>query len=197
MDFITGLPSSYGKTVIYVVIDRPSKFAHFGALETNFTAIKVAKLFVEMVVKLYGIPRSIVSDRDKVFTSQFWQQMFTFSGTTLRMSSAYHPQSDGQTEVLNRCLEQYLRCFVSDKPNQWSKMLGWAEYWYNTTFHSSLGTTPFQAPYGRPPPVIQNYISGSSTIVATDLELCERTELLQQLKNNLLQAQNRMKLQAD
>ncbi|XP_040870975.1 uncharacterized protein [Glycine max] len=108
LDFITGLPPCQGKTVILVVVDRFSKGIHLGSLPTTHTAHMVASLFVDIVVKLHGIPRSLVSDRDPLFVSHFWQNLFHLSGTKLRMSSAYHPQSDGQTEVMNRIIEQYL-----------------------------------------------------------------------------------------
>lgn len=105
MDFIVSLPLSRGYTVILVVVDRLTKFAHFGTLPTNFTATSTADLFVRMVVKLHGFPDSIVSDRDSLFLSKFWQQLFKLSGTSLSYSSAYYPQTDGQTEVVNRELE--------------------------------------------------------------------------------------------
>ncbi|KAL6347245.1 hypothetical protein AAG906_013681 [Vitis piasezkii] len=138
MDFIDGLPRSDGKTSIMVVVDRLSKSAHFIAIAHPYTAKTIANKFVEGVVKLHGMPRSIISDRDPVFISNFWQEFLKLSGTKLRMTSAYHPQSDGQTEVVNRCIEQYLRCFVHHKPRHWNSLLPWAEYWYNTTYHSSL-----------------------------------------------------------
>jgi hypothetical protein len=126
MDFIVGLPSFQSHSVIFVVVDRLSKAAHFGSLPTHFTAAKVAELFAIMVCKLHGMPRSIVSDRDPVFLSHFWQELFRLSGTKLCMSTAYHPQSDGQTEIVNKLLQQYLRCFVHDKPKQWGNYLHWA-----------------------------------------------------------------------
>ena len=105
MDFITGLPNSHGYTTILVVVDRLSKQAHFGALPKKYSAAKVADLFAHMVCKLHGLPRSIVTDRDALFLSVFWRELFALSGTTLRRSTAYHPQSDGQTEVVNRVLQ--------------------------------------------------------------------------------------------
>ncbi|GAU35592.1 hypothetical protein TSUD_295280 [Trifolium subterraneum] len=154
MDFITGFPNSGGFTVILVVVDRFTKFGHFFALKKDFDSKKVAEIMMQHIVKLYGMPKSIVSDRDKVFTSKFWQHLFKLQGTTLAMSSAYHPQSDGQTEALNKCLEMYLRCLTFANPNIWSKMLHLAQYWYNTSFHTSAAMTPFKALYGKDPPTL-------------------------------------------
>ncbi|KAJ1377421.1 Ribonuclease H-like superfamily [Sesbania bispinosa] len=129
MDFITGLPLSKGFSVIFVVIDRLSKFAHFAPLRSTFTTPQVAEVFLNTVVKLHGIPSSIVSDRDKTFTSSFWRHLFKLQGTSLRMSSAYHPQTDGQSKALNKCLEMYLCCFVSENPSLSVSFLPWAELW--------------------------------------------------------------------
>lgn len=197
MDFITGLPVSQGSTVILVVVDRLSKSAHFGALPTAFTASRVADLFISIVVKHHGFPRSIISDRDPVFLSSFWKNLFEMSGTKLSMSSAYHPQTDGQSEVINRTLEQYLRAFTQQKPNTWVSFLPWAEFHYNTSHHGGLKMSPFQALYGRKPPSIPLYTRGSSTLPAVDDALMDRDELLRLLKTNLLAAQHRMIQQAN
>lgn len=108
LDFITGLPPSRGYTTILVVVDRFTKGAHFGALPDRYTAHKVALLFFDIVAKHHGFPRSLISDRDPIFVGHFWRDLFQLSGTKLCMSTSYHPQTDGQTEVLNRTLEQYL-----------------------------------------------------------------------------------------
>ena len=115
MDFITGLPKSEGKSVIMVVVDRLTKYAHFCALSHPFKASTVSTAFMETIQKLHGNPKIIVSDRDPIFTGNFWTELFSCLGTRLAHSSSYHPQSDGQTEIVNKCLEGYLRCFVYDK----------------------------------------------------------------------------------
>ena len=97
MDFIDGLPLSGGKSVILVVVDRLSKATHFIALKHPYSTASVAQAFLDNVFKLHGMPRSIVSDRDTVFTSDFWQELFKLQGCTLKLSTAYHPQSDAQT----------------------------------------------------------------------------------------------------
>jgi transposase InsO family protein len=119
MDFIEGLPKVGGKCVILTVVDRFSKYAHFIPLAHPYTAKTVAKAFFADIVRLNGVPASIVSDRDVVFTSGFWKALFAASGSRLHMSSAFHPQSDGQSEAINRVISMYLRCLTGDRPRQW------------------------------------------------------------------------------
>jgi hypothetical protein len=116
MDFITHLPNSFGHTVIWVVCDRLTKFVHFIALPTHFTAEDLAHCFSIEVCRLQGIPKTIISDCDPLFLSKFWKELFKTQGTTLKYNTAYHPETDGQIEVVNRTLKSYLRCFVSKQP---------------------------------------------------------------------------------
>lgn len=164
MDFIVGLAHSFGKTVIFVVEDRLSKAAHFIALAHPYTAASVAQAFLDNVYKLHGFPRSIVSDKDAFFLSCFWQELFKLHGCNFSMSTAYHPQSDGQTEVVKRCFETYLRCMTSERPEMWSKWLPLAEFWYNKNFHTSTQVTPYEVVYGQSPPVHLPYLPGESKV---------------------------------
>ena len=157
MDFITSIPKSEGKSVIMVVVDRITKYAHFCASYHAFEASTVATTFTDTIQKLHGNPQVIVSDRDPIFTRNFWTELFSCLGTQLAHSSSYHPQSDGQTKIVNKFLEGYLRCFVSDKQGQWVKWLPFAEWWYNTSFHTAAKMTPFMALYGYHPPSITSY----------------------------------------
>lgn len=113
------------------------------------------------------------------------------------MSTSYHPQTDGQTDVVNRTLEQYLRCFTSGHPRKWTDWLPWAEFSYNTARHSSTSVTPFEAVYVIPPPTLLRYVPGVSNLDAVDSYLRDRDSILRDLHRHLLQAQDRMRAQAD
>lgn len=118
-------------------------------------------------------------------------------GTALKMSSSYHPETDGQTGVINRCLESYLRCFAAEQPKSWSYWIPWAEYWYNTTYHVSIGKSPFEVVYGRQPPKLLRFLSNETKVAAVALELKDRDEALNQLKLHLLKAQQQMQSYAN
>lgn len=164
MDFITGLPKSQGKDAIVMVVDRLTKYAHFYGIQSNSKASEVAKVFLKEIHRLHGLPKVIVSDCDPKFTSKFWIELFRMLGTKIAMSSAYHPQTDGKTETLNKCLEGYLHNYASDKQAQWDKWLPLAEWWYNTTYHTSTKMTPFQALYGYEPPRIKTFLTDSPKV---------------------------------
>jgi transposase InsO family protein/ribosomal protein L21E len=197
MDFVEGLPKSQGKDVIMVVVDKFTKFAHFVPLSHPYSVDTVAQAFIDNVIKLHGPPLLIISDRDRIFTSSMWRNIFKSLKVELRYSSAYHPQSDGQTERVNQCLETYLRSMTFQEPKKWMSWLSLAEFWYNTTYHTALQLTPFQALYGFPPPLISELsVPGPEDLAATDF-LQAKQNMLTQLKHNLLQAQARMKRFAD
>lgn len=129
MDFIDGLPQSGKANCILVVVDKFTRYAHFLPLQHPFTAARVARAYLDNVYKLHGLSKGIISDRDPVFTSKFWRELFASIGTELKMSTPYHPQTDGQSERVNQCLEIYLRCFIHACPNHWSQFLSLAEFW--------------------------------------------------------------------
>jgi transposase InsO family protein len=116
MDFISELPKSENKDVNMVVIDKFTKYAHFIALSHPITVIEVARVFLENVYRLHGLPVKIITDRDPIFTSLFWKELFKKLEININLSTAYHPQTGSQSEQLNQCLEQYLRCMTSQNP---------------------------------------------------------------------------------
>lgn len=107
-----------------------------------YTVAHFARSFVDILCKLHGMPKTIVSDRDIVFISNFWQEFFLLQHTRLQMNSTYHPQTEVQTEQVNQCLETYLRCFVELQPKHWVKWLPWEEWSYNTSYHEATRLTP-------------------------------------------------------
>jgi hypothetical protein len=155
----------------------------------------VARVFIDNIVKLHGMPKSITSDRDTIFTSNFWKLLFKTLGSKLQYTTAYHPQTDGQSERVNQCLEMYLRCAAQDQPRQWRAWLPLAEFWYNSTFHTALGCSPFKALYGHEPDLgALPAIDPESPVAGV---IWDRTTQLDILKQRLTEAQNRMKLYAD
>lgn len=197
LDFIEGLPKSKTFDTILVIVDKLTKYAHFLCLSHPYITLSVAQLFLSQVYKLHGMPSVIISDRDRIFTRSLWQELFRLTDTTLNMSSAYHPQTEGQTERLNQCLETYLRCMVHSCPQKWAQWIPLAEYWYNTTYHSAHGHTPSEALYGYPPEHFG--ITAFDACQVPDLEewMTSRNTMLQHIQQNLTRAQQRMKHHAD
>ena len=189
LDFVEALPRVRGKSVILTVVDRFSKYCHFIPLAHPYSAESVAQAFFAEIVRLHGVPQSLVSDRDVVFTSKFWKEIMRLMGTSLHMTSAFHPQSDGQSESANRVIIMYLRCLTSDRPRQWLQWLPWAEYVFNTAYQSSLRDTPFKIVYGREPPSIRSYEPGDTRVAAVARTMEEREEFLADVRHRLEQAQ--------
>jgi transposase InsO family protein len=133
-----------------VIVDRFTKMAHFVALKEK-TAAAVARQFVNHIWKLHGLPDDIVSDRDTAFTSKFWKEVMTFLCIKQRMSTAFHPQTDGQTERVNQVLEAYLREYCGYEQDDCMELLPLAEYVYNNSFSTATGLSPFYANYGYHP----------------------------------------------
>lgn len=150
--------------------------------------MSVTQAFFSEVVRLHEIPSSIVSDRDPVFTSAFWTELFRLADVQLKLSSAFHPQTDGQSEAANRVIGMYLRCLTGDRPRHWLRWLPWAKYCFNTAYQTSLRTTPFQVVYGRPPPTLHSYDRGSARVPAVDQALLDRDEFFTEIRERLLQA---------
>ncbi|MCO5603742.1 hypothetical protein L7F22_057894 [Adiantum nelumboides] len=152
MDFIFGLPKSiHGNTGIWTIVDRFSKQAHFIPVKKTIKAHQMATLFISQVFKYHGLPTSIVSDRDPRMTSNFWKGLFENLGTRLNFSSAYHPQTDGQSEIANLTVLDLLKAYVTevDQRTQWEKYLPLVEYAYNNTIHTSTEKAPFEVIEGR------------------------------------------------
>ena len=150
MDFVTGLPRTRRQhDAIWVIVDRLTKSAHFLPVSNDDPLEKLAQLYVEEIVRLHGVPISIVSDRDPRFTSRFWSSLQDAMGTRLHFSTFFHPQTDGQSESTIQTLEDMLRACVIDFKGSWDTHLSLMEFAYNNSYQSSIGMAPFEALYGR------------------------------------------------
>jgi hypothetical protein len=193
MDSIVKLPSSKGFDSILVIVDRFTKMAHFIPYkEQGFDAPNLATTYQDQIFRLHGLPKDIISDRGPVFNSKFWREFTSGLGIKCNFSTAFHPQTDGQTERVNQTLEQYLRMFCSYEQDNWADLLSAAEFTYNNTDQSSTGYSPFYANTGYHP------LHPSSIIDLTETQAPSVAQRLQQLqalhtslKDNMQKAQER------
>lgn len=198
MDFITKLPKTQrGNDTIWVIVDRLTKSAHFLAIKESSSAEKLAEIFIREIVTKHGVPVSIVSDRDTRFTSRFWERFQGEMGTRLHFSTAFHPQTDGQSERTIQTLEDMLRACAIDFGGSWDQYLPLAEFSYNNSFHSSIGMPPYEMLYGRRcrTPICWGEV-GHKVLGSTDVVL-QTTEMIQRVRDRLVTAQSRQKSYAD
>ncbi|KAL1207553.1 hypothetical protein V5N11_017231 [Cardamine amara subsp. amara] len=197
MDFVVGLPVSRTKDAIWVIVDRLTKCARFLAIKKTDGSAVLAMKYVQEIVRLYGVPVSIVSDRDPKFTSEFWNAFQKEMGTRVHMSTAYHPQTDGLSERTIQTLEDLLRMRVLDWGGHWVYHLSLVEFAYNNSYRASIGMAPYEALYGRPcrTPLCWTQVGERSTLGASFVQ--ETTEKIRVLKLNMKEAQDRQKSYAD
>ncbi|GJY16498.1 putative reverse transcriptase domain-containing protein [Tanacetum coccineum] len=198
MDFVTKLPkSSQGYDTIWVIVDRLTKSAIFIPMRETDTLEKLARMYLKEVVTRHGIPVSIICDRDPRFASNFWRSLQKALGTSLDMSTAYHPQTDGQSERTIQTLEDMLRACVIDFGNGWVKHLPLVEFSYNNSYHASIKAAPFEALYGRKcrSPVCWAEV-GEVQLTGPEI-VQETTEKIIQVKQRMQAARDRQKSYAD
>jgi hypothetical protein len=198
MDFIVGLPRIRdGYDSIWVIVDHLTKVAHSIPVRTTYTGAKLAELYMSRIVCLHGVPKKIVSDRGTQFTSHFWEKLHESLGTKLNFSSAYHPQTDGQTERSNQILVDMLRACALKHGGSWDKGLPYAEFSYNNSYQASLKMAPFEELYGRKcrTPFYWSQ-TGESQLFGTDI-VKEAERQVQIIRENLRSAQSRQKSYAD
>jgi hypothetical protein len=196
MDFITDLPPSNSFDSIFVVVDRLTKMAHFIPCKKTSSSEDTARFFLDNVYRYHGLPDDIVSDRGTQFVSKFWRSLFEILKVDIKLSSAFHPQTDGQTERVNQVLEQYLRCTINYQQDDWTEYLPFAEFAYNNTLHASTQQTPFFANYGYHPK-LDLLNPGANNNPAAEGFAKQLSELQATLRLQLQTAQESYKASAD
>src|SRR3954466_11254543 len=198
MDFITGFPKTQkGNDAIFVVIGRLSKFAHFLPVRESITASQLADLYISQIVSLHGVPLEMNSEHRSLITSRFWESFQNAMGTRLSFSTAFHPQSSGQVERVNRILEDMLRASVISFGMDWEKCLPFAEFAYNNSYQASLGKAPFEVLYGRKCRTPLNWSeTGERQLFGPDM-IQDAKEQVRIIREKLKTAQSRQKSQYD
>ena len=150
MDFVVGLPKkTNGYDAIWVIVDRLTKSAHFLPIKVTYSLEQLADLYVRDIVRLHGVPMSIISDQDSRFTLTFWKSVQWAMGTKIKFRTAFHPQTDGQMERTIQTLEDMLRACILEFKGAWSKYLPLIKFSYNNSYQATIGMAPYEALYGR------------------------------------------------
>ncbi|GKE61278.1 putative reverse transcriptase domain-containing protein [Tanacetum coccineum] len=198
IDFITKLPkSSHGFDTIWVIMDRLTKSAHFLPIRENDPLEKLARLYLNRIVARHGIPVSIICDHDGRFTSNLWRSFQKALGTDLRMSTAYHPETDGHSERTIQTLEDMLRACVIDFGNGWVKNFPLAEFSYNNSYHASIKAAPYEELYGRKCQSPMCWAEVREAQLTGPEMIQETTKKIVLIKHIIQAAQNRQKSYAD
>ena len=197
MDFITGLPMSRGFDAIFVVVDMLTKMCHLFPVHKKSSAKDIAHVFMRGVFLYHGLPRRIISDRDSKFTSNFWRAIFEATGTQLSFSTAYHPQTDGQTERVNQIIEDMLRAYCMREPIKWTRYLYLVEFAYNASFQRSIGMSPFKALYGQECLTPLKWTDPMIRVQASKEMLDEMQQQTDLIRFEIKAAQDRQKAYAD
>ncbi|MCO5601714.1 hypothetical protein L7F22_055837 [Adiantum nelumboides] len=197
MDFVTGLPTIAGYDCVYVAVDMLTKVAHLMPVKTTYTASNISRAFIKEIFKFHGLPKRIVRDRDAKFTSKFWTSLFQAIRTQLCFSTAYHPQTDRQTERVNQVIEDILRAYCSQEPRKWVPYLPLVEYAYNSFDHRSIGMSPFKALYGQECIAPLNLSDPTIKVEASKQMLDEMEAQTKAIRKDIQAAQDRQKHYAD
>jgi hypothetical protein len=198
MDFIVGLPrTAKGYDSIWVIIDRLTKITHFLPVKTDSPVTIYAQLYIARILGLHGVPKTIVSDRGPQFVAKFWEALHKSLGTKLLHSSAYHPQTSGQTERVNQILEDMLRACVLDFSPKWDECLPLAEFSYNNSYQESIKMAPFEALYGRRCRTPLNWSEPGERYFFRPDMVKEAEEKVQKIIHNMKKAQARQRSYAD
>jgi hypothetical protein len=198
MDFIMGLPrTAKGYDSIWVIVDRLTKIAHFLPLKIDHPVTVYAQLYIARILSLHGVPKTIVSDHGPQFVAKFWEALHKSMGTKLLHSSAYHPQTRGQTERVNQILEDMLRACVLEFPQKWDECLPLAEFSYNNSYQESIKMAPFEALYGRRCRTPLNWSEPGERYFFMPDMVKETEEKVQKIIHNLMKVQARQKSYAD
>lgn len=193
MDLITDLPpTKRGFDAVLTIVDRTTKLVRFVPTRKESSAADIARLFRSTWYRHYGLPKVLITDRDRRFTSHFWRAFFTSIGTTIRLSTAFHPQTDGQSERANRTLEEYLRHYVCPRQDDWDDYLDLAEFAVNDSINPATGYTPFYLAFGRHPASPLDLMLGDAQVPSAQTAVSEMADTLRHARSRLEEARARM-----